>query len=65
MIAKFEYWQSEEDGQWYFHLKAPRNGIIVQSAGYTTENECLQGIEQVKRYADVATIAPSPMLSIL
>jgi uncharacterized protein YegP (UPF0339 family) len=65
MIAKFEYWQSEEDGQWYFHLKAPHNGIIVQSAGYTTEDECLQGIEQVKHYADIAIITPQSMFSIL
>lgn len=65
MIAKFEYWQSEDDEQWYFHLKAPRNGIIVQSVGYTTEDECIQGIEQVKRYADIAIIAPSSMISML
>jgi len=63
MLATFEYWQSEEDEQWYFHLKAPYNGIIVQSAGYTTEDDCLMGIEQVKRYADLAIIAPSPVLS--
>jgi uncharacterized protein YegP (UPF0339 family) len=65
MIAKFEYWQSEDDGQWYFHLKAAHNGIIVQSAGYITEDECLLGIEQVKRYADVAIIAPQQMFSVM
>ena len=54
MSIKFEYWQSEVDGQWYFHLIGPNGGVIVQSAGYMTENECLNGIEMVKRYSDVA-----------
>lgn len=63
MVAVLEYWQSEEDGQWYFHLKAPRNGIIVQSVGYESEDDCLWGIEQLKRYADVAVVTPQQMLS--
>ncbi|MEM4258148.1 MAG: YegP family protein [Candidatus Thermoplasmatota archaeon] len=45
MVALIEYWQSEEDGQWYFHLKAPYDGIIVQSVGYQSEEDCLIGIE--------------------
>jgi uncharacterized protein YegP (UPF0339 family) len=65
MIPKFEYWQFEEDGQWYFHLKAPSNGIIVQSVGYNTEYECLQAIEQVKRYAEIAIIDPQNILSAM
>lgn len=63
MVAVIEYWQSEEDEQWYFHLKAPRNGIIVQSGGYQTMDECLWGIEQMKRYADVAVVTTQQMLS--
>jgi uncharacterized protein YegP (UPF0339 family) len=63
MIAVFEYWQSEEDGQWFFHLKAPRNGIIVQSVGYVTKEECLEAIEQVKRFADVAIVSHQTMYS--
>ncbi|MBN1280523.1 MAG: YegP family protein [Candidatus Thermoplasmatota archaeon] len=63
MLARYEYWQSEEDEQWYFHLKAPANGIIVQSAGYATEDDCLEGIEQVRRYADVAIVTTLPVLS--
>lgn len=65
MLAKFEYWQSEEDEQWYFHLRAPRNGIIIQSAGYTSRDECLEGIDQVRRYADIAIVTQSPMVSII
>ena len=56
MSIKFKYWQSEVDGQWYFHLIGPNGGVIVQSAGYMTENECLKGIEMVKRYSDIAIV---------
>ena len=65
MFAKFEYWQSEEDAQWYFQLRAPYNGIIIQSAGYMTKEECLEGIDQVRRYADIAIVTQSPMVSIV
>ncbi len=51
MSIRFEYWQSEEDGQWYYHLIAPNGGIIVHSGAYNTEDECLQGIEDLRRYA--------------
>jgi len=33
---KFEIWKSEEDGQWYWHLKAVRGGhVLAHSEGYT------------------------------
>jgi len=54
--VKFEYWQSEEDGQWYFHLIAPNGGVIVHSGAYMTEDECLEGIEEVRRYARLAIV---------
>lgn len=54
--VRFEYWQSEEDGQWYFHLIAPNGGVLVHSGGYMTEDECLEGIEQVRRYSRLATV---------
>lgn len=56
MVIKSEYWQSEVDGQWYLHLFGPNGGIVVQSAGYMTKKVCLNGIEMVKRYSDVALI---------
>jgi uncharacterized protein YegP (UPF0339 family) len=59
MLAKFEYWQSEEDSQWYFHFKAPSGGIVVQSVGYSSEEACLEGIELIRRYADIAVVAIS------
>jgi uncharacterized protein YegP (UPF0339 family) len=56
MNARFEYWQSEEDGFWYFNFISPEGGIVVQSAGYETEEECLQGIDIIKCYADIAIV---------
>lgn len=54
--VRFEYWQSEEDGQWYFHLIAPNGGVLVHSGTYDTEDDCLEGIEQVRRFARLATV---------
>lgn len=56
MVEKFEYWQSEKNGQWYFHLEAPNGEIIAQSEGYTTKDSCLNGIDAVKSYAPTAEI---------
>ncbi len=55
MTEKFEYWESKKDGLWYFHLVAPNNEIITQSQGYTTKDNCTNGIDAVKRYANTAT----------
>jgi len=56
MLAKFEYWQSEEDDQWYFHLIAPNGGILVQSASFISEMDCLDALDMVKLYVDVAIV---------
>ena len=56
MLAGFEYWQSIDDGQWYFHLKAPNGGILVQSGSYQHEHDCLDGIDMVRCYAGVAIL---------
>jgi uncharacterized protein YegP (UPF0339 family) len=45
------------------HVKSQRNGIIVQSFGYATKEECLEAIEQVKRFADVAIVSHQTMYS--
>ena len=47
MSIRFKYWQSEVDGQWYFHLIGTNGDVIVQSAGYMIEDKCLKGIEMV------------------
>lgn len=56
MAEKFEIWKSKKDGQWYFHLKAPNGEIIAHSEGYTTKDNCLNGIDAVKGYAPTAEI---------
>ena len=62
MLAGFEYFQSDRDAQWYFQLKAPNGGILMQSGSYLSEHECLEGIDMVRRYADVAIIEPAPSI---
>jgi uncharacterized protein YegP (UPF0339 family) len=54
--AKFEIFESEENGQFYFHLKAKNGEIICQSEGYTTKSAALKGIESIKNNAPEATI---------
>lgn len=46
---KFELFQSKKNDDYYFHLKASGNSeIILDSEGYTTKANCLNGIESVK-----------------
>ena len=56
MSEKFEMWESTKDGQWYFHLKSPNGEIIASSQGYTTKDNCRNGIDSIKRYASNADI---------
>lgn len=56
MSEEFEMWEATKDGQWYFHLKAPNGEIIASSEGYTTKDNCRNGIESVKKYAPNADI---------
>jgi len=55
-MERFEFWQSEKDRQWYFHLLAPNGEIVAQSQGYTTKDNCINGINAVKLYASTAII---------
>ncbi len=54
MTEKFEVWESSKDGLWYFHLKAPNGEVIVSSEGYTSKDNCTNGIESVKKFAPTA-----------
>ena len=56
MTERFEFWQSDKDGQWYFHLLAPNGEIIAQSQGYSSKDNCINGIKSVKLYATTAII---------
>lgn len=53
-VPVFEIWQSRQNLQWYFRLKAPNHEIICQSEGYTTRAGAEQGVSRVKAYAPIA-----------
>jgi hypothetical protein len=55
-MEKFEFWQSKNDGKWYFHLIAPNGEIIAHSQGYSSKDNCMNGIKSVKFYAPFAII---------
>jgi uncharacterized protein YegP (UPF0339 family) len=55
-MEKFEIWQSKKDGQWYFHLVAPNNEVIAQSQGYTTKDNCINGVNAIKSYSQTAEV---------
>jgi uncharacterized protein YegP (UPF0339 family) len=63
MLTRIEYYKSLDDTLWYFHLKAPNGGILVQSGGYITEHECLNGIDLLRLYADVAVLVRNEEMS--
>jgi len=65
MVVRFEYWQSEEDGQWYFDLHAPHGGIIIQSMGYQSKDECLDAIDFIRFYADIAPVVQPDVVSTI
>ncbi|MDR0865923.1 MAG: YegP family protein [Candidatus Symbiothrix sp.] len=52
--AKFEVKQRKND-HYMFNLIAPNNEVILTSEGYTTKENCIKGIESVKKNAQVAT----------
>jgi uncharacterized protein YegP (UPF0339 family) len=45
--AKWQYWQSEADGHWYFNLRGKNGKIVLQSEGYEREKGCLKGIAAI------------------
>lgn len=42
------YWQSKQDRQWYWHLKAGNGEIIAHGEGYRNEADCVAAIGLVK-----------------
>lgn len=55
MNAKFEIFKDIK-GEYRFRLRAPNNEIIAQSEGYTTKQNCENGIIAIKNYASDADI---------
>ena len=52
---KFEMYQ-DKAGEFRFRLKATNGQVIAISEGYTAKASCLNGIESVKKNAEVAEI---------
>lgn len=48
---KFELFQSEKNGKYYFNLKAANGQVILSSQGYASKSGALNGIESVKKNA--------------
>ena len=55
-MQRFEYWKSDKNDKWYFHLRAVNNEVICASQGYKTKQNCIKGIESVKKNAGTAEI---------
>ena len=53
MASTFEFWLSNKDSQYWFHLKEDGNREIIISSteGYKTEQGCLNGIDSTRRNA--------------
>lgn len=47
-MGKFEI-KTRKNGEFQFDLKASNGQVILTSEGYTTKNNCHNGIESVKR----------------
>jgi uncharacterized protein YegP (UPF0339 family) len=52
---KFEIYV-DKGGSYRFRLKATNGNIIAASQGYSSKSKCKNGIESVKRHAELATI---------
>jgi uncharacterized protein YegP (UPF0339 family) len=52
----FEYWQSEKDSAWYWHLKSGNGETIAQGEGYARKEDCLHAIDLIRDAAAVAEI---------
>ena len=51
--GKYEYWKSDANGQWYWHLKAANNKVILQSEGYHSLAGCGDGIYAMRKSVSV------------
>jgi hypothetical protein len=47
----FQVWQSDKNQEWYFHLKAANNKIILQSEGYKAFDGAKNGMISLLRNA--------------
>lgn len=48
---KFQIFQSDLNNEYYYRLRAGNGEIILSGEGYTTKQNCLNGIQSVKTNA--------------
>ena len=46
-MGYYEIFQSDKNGQWYFHLKAGNHEIILASQGYVSKSGAENGVNSV------------------
>ncbi len=54
--GKYEFWRSEKDRQWYWHLRSSNGRIVAQGEGYKRRGGVLKGIAVHIRTASTARI---------
>jgi len=52
----FQFWRSDANNQWYWHIKGGNNEIVCSSEGYTEKSGVLNAIRLVKNSADSAKV---------
>jgi len=53
---KFQVFKSAKDQQFYFRLKAKNGEIVLSSEGYTSKQNCFNGIDSVKANAAIDSL---------
>ena len=57
MSTHFEVFKSDKNSEWYWRLRAGNNQVIaVGGEGYKDKDDCLHGIDLVKRDAADAPV---------
>ncbi|NNC93936.1 MAG: YegP family protein [Chitinophagales bacterium] len=49
---KFEIYQSENNHEYYFRLKAGNGEVVLKSEGYKDKSGCENGVQSVKKNAE-------------
>lgn len=53
-MGKFEI-KKRKDGEFQFNLKASNGQVILSSEGYTTKENCKNGVESVRKNSQIDT----------
>ena len=48
---KFHVFQSTQNHQWYFHLRARNGKIIAQSEGYSRQQNAIEAVRKIQASA--------------